>query len=173
MATPSKQQGQVAAQNATASAVRSAFPQQPPIGSVQIGQVQAQSQLYSGPVPHPDILQKFDTLVPGTAQRMIQLAEDESIHRRRMESAALDANIDAQRKQLDIAASQNKAVFRSDLFGQVFGLVVALACIAAAVYLAMIGNNVAAGILAAMPTAAVIRAFFVRRIPAAQNAKNQ
>jgi uncharacterized membrane protein len=161
----------MAAQSATASAVKSTLPQQ--LAGLQIGQVQAQSQLYSGPVPHPDILQKFDALVPGTARRMIQLAEDESIHRRKMESAALEANIDAQRSQLDIAASQNKAVFRSDLLGQSFGLIVALACIAGAVYLAVIGNNVAAAILAAMPTAAVIRAFFVRRIPAAQNAKNQ
>jgi hypothetical protein len=104
---------------------------------------------------------------------MIQWVEDESIHRRKMESAALEANINAQHRQLDIAASQNKAVFRSDFLGQVFGFIIATACIVGSVYLAVIGNNVAAGILAAMPTAAVIRAFFVRRIPAAQNAKNQ
>lgn len=104
---------------------------------------------------------------------MIQWVEDESIHRRTMESKALDANIEAQRRQLDIAASQNKAVFRSDFWGQFFGFVIAGACIAGAVYLAIIGNNVAAGILAAMPTAAVIRAFFVRRIPSAQTAKDR
>lgn len=102
---------------------------------------------------------------------MIQLAEDESIHRRKMESAALEANIDAQRRQLDIAASQNKAVFRSDFLGQVFGFIIATACIVGSVYLAVIGNNVAAGILAAMPTAAVIRAFFVRRVPNAPDSK--
>lgn len=103
---------------------------------------------------------------------MIQWVEDESIHRRKMDSSALEANIEAQRRQLDIADRQNKAVFRSDLLGQTFGLVVALACIGGAVYLATIGNDVAPGILAAMPTAAVIRAFFVRRILPVQNAKN-
>lgn len=96
---------------------------------------------------------------------MIQWVEDESIHRRTMESQALEANIEAQSRQLDIADSQNKAVFRSDFWGQVFGFVIAAACIIGSVYLAKIGNNVAAGFLAAMPTAAVIRAFFVRRVP--------
>jgi uncharacterized membrane protein len=114
---------------------------------------------YSGSIPPPDLLRGFDDLVPGSAARIIAWAEDEQRHRHRMESGAQSANIDAQRRQIDLQSAQARAIFRSDMVGQVFGLVVCLSCIGGAVLLGLSGHPWVAGALCAIPTGAVIYAF--------------
>ena len=76
---------------------------------------------YQGAIPHPGVLRGMDELVPGTAAKLIKLAEDESLHRRKLELMAMEANVSAQQSQLDINLRQNRAVFRSDMIGQVAG----------------------------------------------------
>ena len=121
--------------------------------------VTTQVQQYSGQIPPPDLLRSFDDLLPGTAKRLIQWAEEEQNHRRRLESGAQAANIDAQQRQISIAQYQSRGVFRSDIVGQVFGLVVCLSCISGAVLLALNGQPTVAGALTIIPTGAVIYAF--------------
>ena len=131
-------------------------------------QFQQHHQVFEGPTPHPDVLERYDALVPGTAQRLIDLAVEESHHRRTLESQAQAANIEAMNRQLTLAGDQSKAVFRSDVIGQVAGVFVALCCIGGAVSLAVVGRELAAAALAAIPTAAVIQAFFSKRPSPAQ-----
>lgn len=120
---------------------------------------------HEGPLPAPEDLQRYEALTPGAAERIIRLAEDESAHRRRLEDRASAANVSAQAEQVTIVGYQTRAVFRSDAIGQAAGFIVSLACIAGAVYLALNGREWVAGVLAAIPTAAVIQAFFVKRTP--------
>lgn len=128
--------------------------------ALQMGQpVMLQTQMYQGPVPHPDILRGFDDLVPGAAERLIALAENESIHRRELESRSMEANIQAQQRQLGMGEYQGRAVFRSDAIGQVLGAIVSLFCIGGAVYLALNGQPWVAGILGGLPLAAIVKAF--------------
>lgn len=139
----------------SASAAKAA----PAIG-VPVQPVQLTTAHYQGPIPPPSILEGFDRIVPGAAHRLIQLAEDESKHRRELESKTLEANIAAQRRQLEIGDYQSKAVFRSDLLAQVCGVLVTLTCIVAAIWASLHGQVTVAVILAGIPTAAVIQAFF-------------
>lgn len=39
-------------------------------------------QQFSGPLPMPQLLQGYDDVVPGAAERIMRLAEDEATHRR-------------------------------------------------------------------------------------------
>lgn len=162
MAKRNEQSNFQPSKNAAANAVSSAFP---PQHQIQIQQVQEVQHAYQGPVPPPDILRAFDALVPGTAKRLIDLAESESQHRRDMEQKVLAANIAAQSQQLDLADEQSRIVYRTDTTGQSFGFAVALACIAGSVYLSVNGHEVVATALAAIPTAAVIKAFFSPKPP--------
>ena len=74
-------------------------------------------------------------------------------------SPSIDANIATQQNQLALGEKQQKSVFRSDLIGQVFGLIVCLSSIAAAIYPGINGHDWLAGAIAAIPTAALIKAF--------------
>ncbi len=80
-----------------------------------------QLPIINGAVPPPEILRGIDEIVPSAAARLIALAEQESNHRRSLEVKAIEANIAAQVAQTQINERQTKAVFRSDMIGQVAG----------------------------------------------------
>lgn len=57
------------------------------------GAVQAQHRMeqFSGPVPHPELLRKYDELMPGLAERLVQMAE-----------RSLEAEVNLQARALDV-----------------------------------------------------------------------
>jgi len=121
-------------------------------------QVVAQQTAFHGPIPHPDILERYEHIVPGSADRLIRMAEEESSHRHRLETESLDAEIAARNRQLDIADQQARAVFKSDSLGQCLGACISLASIAGCVFLALYGQPWVAAGLVGLPLAGVIRA---------------
>lgn len=132
----------------------------------QVGMVATHTtQLYEGPIPHPDVLARFDDRVPGTAHRLINLAIEESEHRRKMEEMAMTANVATQSRNVAIAEYQSKAVFRSDTISQLLGAAVTTACVLGAVYLAFNGHEWIASLLCAVPTGALVQSFFIKRKP--------
>lgn len=53
------------------------------------GQVRQVTQQYSGPIPPPEILYRFDQIVPGAAERILIMAEEDAKHQREIEKTAL------------------------------------------------------------------------------------
>lgn len=118
----------------------------------------ANIQTFQGPIPPPALLQQYNAIVPNAAERIIAMAEKENQHRHAQETQALQANIDAQRKQLELAETQTKATFRSDACGQFLGFLVSGGCIGGCIFLAMNGQPWVAATLAGLPLAGIIRA---------------
>lgn len=56
------------------------------------------AQQWSGPIPPPAMLAEFDRVVPGAAERILRLTEQETGHRIEWEKKALDANISESRR---------------------------------------------------------------------------
>ena len=48
----------------------------------------------SGPIPSPQILQQYNNIVPGAAERIIRMAEKQSDHRMALENAGIIAALD-------------------------------------------------------------------------------
>jgi uncharacterized membrane protein len=59
------------------------------LSSQVIGQLSA----YSGPIPPPELLKKFDELDPGRAARLMNLAEDQSRHRMNLEKYVIGSDV--------------------------------------------------------------------------------
>ena len=70
-------------------------------------------EMYYGPIPHPEILKKYDELDPGAAKLIIENGVNESVHRRDMEKRLLKKEINDKR--------------RGQYLGFIIGLVVILA----------------------------------------------
>lgn len=121
------------------------------------------AQTFQGPIPPPDALERYDAIIPGAAERILKMAESETAHRHQQEDHAMQANIALQHKQLDIAERQTRYAYRSDGIGQSAGLVISLSCVIGSVWLALDNHEWTAVALAAIPTAAVIKAFFSHR----------
>lgn len=89
----------------------------------------AVEQRFSGPIPHPDILAHYNNIVPGAAERIIQMAESEKEHRHHIEKSALQADISEAR------------------LGQIFAFLIGITAIIAGAYTAVAGEPLAGGFI--------------------------
>lgn len=55
-------------------------------------------QHFQGPVPPPSMLKKYDQLVPGLANRLVELTEKEQAHRHKTVADSIDIARDGQTK---------------------------------------------------------------------------
>lgn len=101
-----------------------------------------QSEVFQGPVPHPDILRGYEDIVPGAADRILTMAEKEADVRHELQQKALDSDI------------------RDSRLGIIFGFVLVLVCIVAAVAIAYFiptnGGAIASAVVGAAGIGTVI-----------------
>jgi uncharacterized membrane protein len=51
-------------------------------------------------LPHPDILIKYNEAFPGCAERIVAMAEGQSVHRQKLESTVVNGNVYSQKTGL-------------------------------------------------------------------------
>ena len=96
---------------------------------------------FSGPLPPPDILKQYDLIVPGAANRIIVMAEEQGKHRQDIEKVVI--------------ASDS----RNSTMGIVAGFVVSLLLIGASVFLIIIGKSAEGTVLGTTDVVALVAAF--------------
>jgi len=99
------------------------------------------SSTFSGPLPPPDILARYNDAVPDGAERIIALAERQAAHRMALESRVVDADI--KRSNLGLGG----------------GLLVALAGLFASFLMVDRGNAVAGAVVASLDLAGLVAVF--------------
>lgn len=52
---------------------------------------------YSGPLPPPEVLERYNEILPGAAERIISLAESQHHHRQELEKCVITSNVKAQK----------------------------------------------------------------------------
>jgi uncharacterized membrane protein len=55
------------------------------------------AQHFSGPLPPPEMLRKYEDLLPGSADRVISMAERQSVHRQALEAKVVNSNCSNER----------------------------------------------------------------------------
>lgn len=100
---------------------------------------------FSGPLPPPSMYKGYEEVLPGSAERILTMAEKEQEHRITWESKALHV--------------MEREVF----LGQWFGLGIALCCIIAAVFLAASGYQWVASILVGVSAVGLVGRFITKR----------
>lgn len=89
----------------------------------------AKFESFSGPLPHPGILKQFDDVVPGAAERIIKMAENQSEHRRNLEKSVIDSDI------------------KRSKYGQVLGFIIAGIGLVITAVIGVWGNPIVSGLL--------------------------
>ncbi|MGD0102174.1 MAG: DUF2335 domain-containing protein [Acidobacteriota bacterium] len=74
---------------------------------------------FSGPLPHPSLLIKYNEAFPGCAERIVGMAERQSSHRQAIERKVIYSNVVSER------------------LGQILGFIVAIVVVLSGVYLTM------------------------------------
>ena len=111
-------------------------------------QVVSAVRTHVGPLPLPEILDEYDRVLPGAAQEIMNMALREQQHRHSMEN------------------SQRVYPF----LGLGSGLIAFLSCVAGAIYLALSGQPVVAGLLVGAPLIGAIGWFVNSRLQVRQAA---
>jgi len=113
-----------------------------------LNQVAVHQQVaWHGPIPSPDQLAKFEAVIPGSAERILKMAEQEGEHTRDIQKRAVIADI------------------RLQYLGQAYALVFSCGMGAATYWLAMAGHEVVASILGGTTLVAIALAFLGDKKP--------
>ncbi|MCK9385872.1 MAG: DUF2335 domain-containing protein [Nevskia sp.] len=100
---------------------------------------------FSGPLPPPDMLAKYQEIIANGAERIMASTEREQAHRHYVDKALVDAEI--------ATASR----------GQIMAFILALVCIAVALVLGLYSHDVLAGVIGGGTLVSVVTIFIVGR----------
>ncbi len=113
------------------------------------------SATFQGPIPPPSILQGYETIIPGAAERILVMAEKQQQHDHSIQKIMIE---------------KHHGDFRR---GQYCAAVVVLALIAAGAFIAHLGQPIIGGILCATGLASIVTAFLAKsKRPSAQPQTN-
>ena len=100
------------------------------------------AQHFSGPLPPPEMLRKYEDLMPGSAERLVSMAERQSQHRQAIELKVIQSSCTNER------------------LGTIFGFIICLIALGAGMYAATKGKD-AFGIAAVVGSLGGLVAVFV------------
>lgn len=110
-----------------------------------IGIIKSQTEI-SGPLPDPVIIERYEALSTGAADRILKMAEEQMHHRIASEAARLNSTI------------------KANSLGQVFGFIVFLVCILASIILAIFSDKTIACIFMCFTMIFVVGMFLGAKI---------
>lgn len=108
------------------------------------------TKMMSGPLPSPEILAQYNALIPGAADRIIAMAENDSAHLQTIEKMTVTA------------------FYRERQTGQTFGLIIALFGLSVAALLAMNNHETTASIIGGTTIVGLVGIFVIGRLAPAK-----
>ena len=96
---------------------------------------------FEGPLPPPEILRRFDEVVPGAAERIIRMAEEQFAHRTTLEKKVIDSDI-----------SRSK-------WGQILGFMIAVVGLGVSALVTIYGNQWAGAVIGGGTLASLVGVF--------------
>lgn len=122
-------------------------------GSQEVGKPEPRSmtfeaQAFSGPLPPPAVMEAYERICPGAAERIMSLAEREQGHRHQTEDRLVEAKVADRHLQ--------RREFR---LGQIFGFVIGMTGLTASVYLSTHGAPGVGGTIGTTVVVSLVTAF--------------
>jgi len=98
-------------------------------------------QEYSGPLPPPDAIQKYDEIIPNGAERIMAMAEKQSEHRQQLEKKALDTDS------------------RNSLLGVIFAFILGFTALISGITIVYLGQPISGTIFGSAGLVSLVSAF--------------
>ena len=108
--------------------------------------------VFSGPMPPPDLLRQYEEIIPGSAERLLAMAEREARHRHTMEQTALQAEVELNQQLLHGHQEGEKR-------GQRFALTIALVAIIGGLCTVIEGHPIAGTLFGGTGLGLIVIAF--------------
>ena len=127
------------------------------------GQIVAMGGSFSGPLPPPSVLEKYEQILPGLADRIVSMAEKEETHRHAQNQIALKAEIELQQKALEAEREGMRAEMQEARWGQILAFCIGSLTIAAGSYLALHDAQIPGTILGSGGVVGLVSVFIYGR----------
>ena len=111
-----------------------------------------QTKSFRGPIPSPDDLSQYERILPGTAERILAMAERQSASRQELE-----------RKTCDAATPDTKEARKETLRGQWMSFVITIVAFVIAGYCAHCNQPVIGSVVAGATLASVVSTMINRK----------
>jgi uncharacterized membrane protein len=105
----------------------------------------AVEEQFSGPIPHPNILESYNRILPGAAERILSMAEEEQKHRQYLEKTALQNDKDEAK------------------LGQICAFLIGVVAIVAGTYAAINGSATAGSVIGGGGVVGLVSVFILGR----------
>lgn len=107
---------------------------------------------FQGPLPPPDLLEGYEKVCPGAAQKILEAMQVEGAHRRTLETKSLEANIEGMRRQ-----------FAEGRLGQIFAFSIAVVFVFVGAYVALHGQPWPGAVFGSAGLGGIVTTFIVGR----------
>lgn len=119
-----------------------------------------QRRSFQGPIPPPDIIAEYENVLPGSAERILAMAENEQKHRHSKENKQI--TMDSREQDLDEKFMESE--FKQSKRGQLLGAGMAVIALSIAAYLAMNNHPNVAGIIGGTTVIGLVSAFVIGKV---------
>ena len=107
-----------------------------------------EASAWAGPLPKPDILRRYDEILPGAAERILKMAEDQQKHHH-----------DQERRQLEMYLMAVQSDSKRSNRGLWAGFAITLVGLGGGIILVYAGHDWAGGVIAGLNLASVAGVF--------------
>jgi uncharacterized membrane protein len=111
----------------------------------QLRQIYFEIQSHAGPLPQPEALAKYENVLPGLAERIVRMAENQSSHRIKLEDVTVNSQLGESKR------------------GQLFGLIVGIFALMVALALGLSGQGIAASFIGSFDIVGLVAVFVTGR----------
>lgn len=122
---------------------------------IDVQKISMQSEVYSGPLPHPAILKQYEDVMPGAADRIFKMAERQASSRQENERSII------------------KAESRDSLLGEIFAFIISMFGIGGGIWLINSGNTAAGSVLSALCLGSIVASFITGTRAASRSTKKE
>ncbi len=100
-----------------------------------------QRRAFSGPIPPPEALEKYNRVLPTAAERIMAMAESQSAHRQKMETRVIES------------------VIRRSYLGLTFGFILGLLVVTAGIVLIYLGRPIEGSVVSGSTIVGLVSTF--------------
>ena len=119
-------------------------------------QIERRAAAWSGPLPPPEALDRYEKILPGSAKIIFAAFEKQNAHRLEIETSEHRQEA----KMQDHDAKMNELAHLSFVGGQKYGLIISCVCIAAALASVYLGAHSSVAIaFVGVPMATIVKSF--------------
>jgi uncharacterized membrane protein len=122
-------------------------------------------QQYSGPLPPASELEHYERAMPGLAERIVCMAEEEAAQRRKLEFSDLQERRESEIRLLDAQGKDRSEERRVRGVAQFFAFFIAIVGICSSAYVMVHGAQVSGSILASGTLVSIVTAFLYGNKP--------